>query len=514
MALDPNFATNHYYYVFYTAGTPNRDRLSRFTANATLTGTVPGSELILYQDPAERQCRAPRRRHQFRQRRQDLPHDRRAFQARRAQDLTSPRGKILRFNPDGTVPTDNPFYDGTGPNYDAIWALGLRNPYRAYYDAPTGRLLIGDVGGNDYSTAIEEVNVGARGANYGWPNVEGPSGNPAYTNPIYSYPHNGRDAAITGGFVYHGTQFPSSYQGSYFFADYAQNWIRRLTFDANGNVNGVFNFEPADGPVDGPYGDIVYLTEGPEGALYYVDLGYSDNSGTFGVSKIRRISYSSPICLPWLRHPRTRHRPGAAHGQLLQRRLLRPRGRAADLFVEFRRRGNFDCGQPGPYLCRRWQVSGAPDGFGRRQPHALDAVDHQRRQSAGRRPSHPDRGTAVPGGRRHLLQRQRDGHGGRHAARQRVHLEHRLPARRARTPRHAHYRRDERHVHDSDHRARLQRLHQIPNHLTVTDSSGLQSSKSVIIFPHKVNLTFDTAPAGLTLYLDGIAHTARSSTTR
>ena len=53
IALDPNFATNHYYYIFYTAGTPNRDRLSRFTANATLTGTVPGSELILYQDPED-----------------------------------------------------------------------------------------------------------------------------------------------------------------------------------------------------------------------------------------------------------------------------------------------------------------------------------------------------------------------------------------------------------------------------------------------------------------------------
>ena len=93
--------------------------------------------------------------------------------------------------------------------------------------------------------------------------------------------------------MYHGTQFPSGYQGSYFFADYTQNWIKRLTFDANGNVTGVFNFEPADGSVDGPYGDIVYLTEGPDGALYYVDLGYSDIGGTFGVSKIRRIRYSS-----------------------------------------------------------------------------------------------------------------------------------------------------------------------------------------------------------------------------
>ena len=83
----------------------------------------------------------------------------------------------------------------------------------------------------------------------------------------------------------------AAYQGSYFFADYTQNWIKRLTFDASGNVTGVFNFEPADGSVDGPYGDIVYLTEGPDGALYYVDLGYSDISGTFGVSKIRRIRY-------------------------------------------------------------------------------------------------------------------------------------------------------------------------------------------------------------------------------
>ena len=57
-------------------------------------------------------------------------------------------------------------------------------------------------------------------------------------------------------------------------------------------MNGVFNFEPADGSADGPYGDIVYLTEGPDGALYYVDLGYSDIGGTFGVSKIRRIRYS------------------------------------------------------------------------------------------------------------------------------------------------------------------------------------------------------------------------------
>ena len=72
---------------------------------------------------------------------------------RSSQQLTSPRGKVHRINPDGTIPTDNPFYDGSGPNVDSIWARGLRNPYRAYYDPPTGRYFIGDVGGNDASTA-------------------------------------------------------------------------------------------------------------------------------------------------------------------------------------------------------------------------------------------------------------------------------------------------------------------------------------------------------------------------
>src|SRR5262249_48046787 len=53
-----------------------------------------------------------------------------------------------------------------------------------------------------------------------------------------------------------------------------------------------------DGTLDGPYGDIVYLTEGPDGALYYIDLGYSDVSGTFGLSKIRRIKYQGTNLAP------------------------------------------------------------------------------------------------------------------------------------------------------------------------------------------------------------------------
>jgi glucose/arabinose dehydrogenase len=514
--LDPDFETNHYYYVFYTNDSPNRDRLSRFTANATLDGTVPGSELILYQDP-----QAP-----------DTEHHGGAvtfgpdgkiyfttgdhFQGSPSQDLTSPRGKVLRINADGSVPTDNPFYDGAGPNYDAIWALGLRNPYRAYYDAPTGRLLIGDVGGNVASTSIEELNVGVAGANYGWPNVEGTSTNPAFTNPIYSYAHNGRDASITGGFVYHGTQFPSSYQGSYFFADYSQNWIKRLTFDANGNVNGVFNFEPANGAADGPYGDIVYLTEGPDGALYYLDLGYSDTTSEFGISKLRRISYVNSDQPPVVSVSAT------------------PTGGPAPLTVTFSSAGSSD--PEGHQLTYSWNFGDAsPLSTVANPTHTYDvAGPYQVRLtvsdgvnstistplsiSVGNVPVIANLQSVVPvnPSNNGLF---RAGDVISFSATATDNEDGTLPAS-AYT-----WQIDflhEGHVHPgtpivgvmsgsfaiptSGHDFSGNTRYRIT--LTVKDSDGLQSSQSVLVFPDKVNLTFDTTPGGLTLFLDGIAHTA------
>ena len=87
--------------------------------------------------------------------------------------LTSPRGKVHRINPDGTSRPTTRSMTAPGPNVDSVWARGLRNPYRAYYDAPTGRYYIADVGGNDPDTSEEEIDLGVRGANYGWPDTEG-----------------------------------------------------------------------------------------------------------------------------------------------------------------------------------------------------------------------------------------------------------------------------------------------------------------------------------------------------
>jgi glucose/arabinose dehydrogenase/chitodextrinase len=507
IALDPAFTTNHYFYVFYTLGSPNRDRLSRFTADSTITGTVAGSETVLYQDPIDANAEHHGGAIMFGNDGKLYFTTGEHFLAANAQDLTSPRGKVHRINMDGTIPTDNPFYDGAGPNVDSIWALGLRNPYRAYYDAPTGRMYIGDVGGNDPSTAVEEVDVGARGANFGWPDTQGPCPAPC-TSPLYSYPHNGRDSAVTGGFVYHGTQFPSSYQGDYFFADYTQNWIRRLHLDANGNVLSVNNFEPADGSVDGPYGDIVYLIEGPDGALYYVDLGYSDIGATYGISKIRRIRYiqsnQAPVAVA----------------------SANPTSGPAPLAVTFSSAGSLD--PEGQSLTYAWDFGDGTTSTAANPAHTYQSAGRYNARltvsdgvnqtvatpiaiSAGNPPvpsiqaptdgaffvagdvisfsgdaTDTEDGTLPASAYTWNIDFLHDGH---------VHPGTPITGVKSGTFT----------IPTTGHDFSGNTRYRIT--LTVVDSSGLTSSTFVTIWPRKVNLSFATAPSGLTLYLDGIART-------
>lgn len=282
MALAPDFATTRQYYVYYTSLSPKRNRISRFTASGNTTSL--GTETVIWQDTVD----ASNAHHgggmlfgndgkiYLTTGDQLKPAD--------SQLLTNTRGKVLRINRNGTIPADNPFHDGAGPNKDEIWAYGLRNPYRASIDAVTGRIFIGNVGGNLQATAVEQVHILARGANYGWPTCETSCG-PGIAAPLYSYPHNGTQAAVIGGFVYRGRQFPAEYVGSYFFADYARKTIKRLTVNAMNQLTGVFNFEPADGAINGPYGNINDLAMGLDGAIYYVDFA----GGQPGAGKLRRI---------------------------------------------------------------------------------------------------------------------------------------------------------------------------------------------------------------------------------
>ena len=157
------------------------------------------------------------------------------------QNINSLFGKILRIdvhsdafpgdpNRNYAVPPDNPFVGVAGA--DEIWALGLRNPWRPSFDRGTGDLYIADVGQDTW----EEIDIGIKGANYGWNAFEGPAtfpgGDPVtggtLTFPIYSYDHTvGR--SITGGYVYRGPS--DGLQGQYFFADFIQSRVFTLRFD-------------------------------------------------------------------------------------------------------------------------------------------------------------------------------------------------------------------------------------------------------------------------------------------
>ena len=159
----------------------------------------------------------------------------------RAQDLNSPNGKILRINPDGTAPPDNPFYDGTNSWRSRVWLYGVRNPFGFSLQPETEEIYFGDVGWNTW----EEVNHGGAGTNFGWPCYEGNGPQPFFqsqfpgavrpdrpvTPPFYTYDH-GSGSAVIGGPFYTGTAYPQQYRDNFFFADYSGNFIKRVVFDA------------------------------------------------------------------------------------------------------------------------------------------------------------------------------------------------------------------------------------------------------------------------------------------
>ena len=142
-----------------------------------------------------------------------------------ARYLNSLLGKILRINPDGTIPEDNPFVNRTQGKYQAIWAVGLRNPYSFAVHPERNQLVVTDVGGN-----YEEVNLVEAGNDMGWPAFQhGPvRGN--FVGPIHYY----QRSCICGA-TFAPKDWPSPWQGKFMFADFIQGWIRCLDVDQPSN---------------------------------------------------------------------------------------------------------------------------------------------------------------------------------------------------------------------------------------------------------------------------------------
>lgn len=273
IAFDPNFALNHYVYVYYTATSPAiHNRVSRFTANGDVA--VAGSEVVLLDlnNLSGASNHNGGAMHFGTDGKLYIAVGDNATSAH-SQTLANLLGKMLRINSDGTIPTDNPFYGtATGVNR-SIWALGLRNPFTFAVQPGTGRIFINDVGQNTW----EEINDGIAGANYGWPGCEGfcSPANPNYRDPIFRYSHasgNTSGYCIAGGAFYNPAtvQFPGTNVGVYFFADYVNGWIRKLD-PAQGNQVSAFATgvnEPVDLKV-GADGRLYYLARG-SGAVYAI----------------------------------------------------------------------------------------------------------------------------------------------------------------------------------------------------------------------------------------------------
>jgi len=367
LAFDPDFTTNHFVYVFVTVS-GSEQRIVRFTDQGSV-GTQRTN--IITKLPTF-----------------GRNHDGGALGfgpdgklywavgdlgAKHGVDanLSSLAAKVGRANKDGTVPADNPFADGSGPNNDYVWATGFRNPFTLTFRPGTGELWLNVVGSTPEgqteprtTVGYEQVFVVRRGDDGGYDNYEGNQpATPRYTTPFprpcirpriqyrtdyfgdglldrsvesvqrsggkitvtttSAHPYRAGQAVvltatgtldgtytvdavidatsftapapgttlgasgghvdalvqggcITGGCFYDSSAFPAGYRGNFFYGDYVLGSIMRAQLDAGGSPVKITRF------VDG-LGAPTDIATGPDGALYYADIG---------AGQIRRIAFT------------------------------------------------------------------------------------------------------------------------------------------------------------------------------------------------------------------------------
>jgi glucose/arabinose dehydrogenase len=200
-----------------------------------------------------------------------------------AQNTTTLLGKILRIHVDpntgtASIPSNNPFATSSTARRE-IFALGLRNPYRASFDRQTGDLAIGDVG----QSAREEIDIqpaanASGGENFGWrlregtiqtPGSVGGAPPPGNVEPILDYGRS-TGGTVIGGYFYRGSAIPAL-QGKYVFADYLS--ARIFTLDYNGTTASNFTDITAQLFPQGGLTNPSSLGEDAAGELYITDIG-------------------------------------------------------------------------------------------------------------------------------------------------------------------------------------------------------------------------------------------------
>ncbi|WP_018260326.1 PQQ-dependent sugar dehydrogenase [Methylobacterium sp. WSM2598] len=240
VALDPDFSENQLVYLSYVES--RESGLATVAGRGRLSTTgmmLEGFELIFRQQPT-----SPIEDH-FGSRFAFTP-DGKLFistgdrdEPDSAQDLSTDMGKLIRVNPDGTVPADNPFVHRAGVRPE-IWSYGHRNIEGLAIQPGTGVLWAGEFG----PTGGDEINVPKPGCNYGWPLVSWgdhkdgraiprPPTRPDLTDAIY---HWTPSVSFSGMTFYTGSAFPAWY-GNLLLAGLASQALIRLTL-AGARVTG------------------------------------------------------------------------------------------------------------------------------------------------------------------------------------------------------------------------------------------------------------------------------------
>jgi glucose/arabinose dehydrogenase len=260
VAIDPDFKSNNLVYLTYSE--PGEGGASTAVARGKLGESgLDGVEVIFRQEPKVQGG------NHFGSRLAFSPDGKlfvtlgERFTFAPAQDLTNDLGKIVRINPDGSVPKDNPFVGRTDARPE-IWSYGHRNPQGAAIHPETGKLWETEFG----PRGGDELNIPQAGANYGWPvvswgnhytgeDIPDPPTHPEFADAIYHW----NPVISPSGITFYTANAIPAWKGNLLIAGLSEQAIVRLTLDG----------EKVVGEERIPMGARIRdVAQGPDGAVY------------------------------------------------------------------------------------------------------------------------------------------------------------------------------------------------------------------------------------------------------
>src|SRR5215210_6734346 len=237
VAVSPDYEDDSYIYAYYT--TEEDNRVVRFRMGETPEPILTGIPVNTYHDGG---------RIKFGPDGMLYVSTGDAGDAENSQDRNSLGGKILRIEPDGSIPPDNPFPD------NPVYSYGHRNVEGLAWDA-RGQLYASEFGQNTW----DEVNRVEAGENYGWPEVEGVGGGDRYIDPIATFSTS--EASPSGAAILRNGAIPQ-WEGDFFTASLRGQRLWRLKINEGSNVT------EREALLQGEAGRLRHVAQAPDGSLW------------------------------------------------------------------------------------------------------------------------------------------------------------------------------------------------------------------------------------------------------